>query len=256
MAPAYRTHSPTKPRPEPHRSAHTKPGRAKFPSVSKFFRRFRFRVGSPVRFRRRWRESGCAMWVHAGPDAVCTPVGDRSSLGRDGRDAALGGGARGGGPGGNGSIRHPAVSAVSGPVSPLRLPGAALAPPRHHAVPHRAGGRGAARALRRPRGRTDRGPWADPGARFTALFEALVIDWLREASFTAVARRLALAGGRSRASRRGRCAVDWRDGRSRPRGASGSTRRPFANATSTSRWSMIWIATACCRSAMTARRPP
>jgi transposase len=35
-------------------------------------------------------------------------------------------------------------------------------------------------------------PWANPGARFTALFEALVIDWLREASFTAVARRLVL----------------------------------------------------------------
>jgi len=51
-------------------------------------------------------------------------------------------------------------------------------------------------------------PWADPGARFTALFEALVIDWLREASFTAVARRLSLswgqvAGIQARAVRRG-----------------------------------------------------
>jgi transposase len=29
-------------------------------------------------------------------------------------------------------------------------------------------------------------PWSDPKSRFTALFEALVIDWLKEASFTAV----------------------------------------------------------------------
>lgn len=33
-------------------------------------------------------------------------------------------------------------------------------------------------------------PWAEPGAGFTALFEALVIDWLREASISAVARQL------------------------------------------------------------------
>jgi len=50
-------------------------------------------------------------------------------------------------------------------------------------------------------------PWADPGSRFTALFEALVIDWLREASFTAVARQLSLsweqaAGAEGRAVRR------------------------------------------------------
>jgi transposase len=36
-------------------------------------------------------------------------------------------------------------------------------------------------------------PWAEPGARFTALFEALVIDWLHEASLAAVARRLQLS---------------------------------------------------------------
>lgn len=35
-------------------------------------------------------------------------------------------------------------------------------------------------------------PWAEPGSRFTALFERVVIDWLREASFSAVARRLGL----------------------------------------------------------------
>ena len=36
-------------------------------------------------------------------------------------------------------------------------------------------------------------PWSDPGSRFTALFEALVIDWLKEASFFAVARQLSLS---------------------------------------------------------------
>ena len=35
-------------------------------------------------------------------------------------------------------------------------------------------------------------PWSDAGSRFTALFEALVIDWLGEASMSAVARRLDL----------------------------------------------------------------
>lgn len=35
-------------------------------------------------------------------------------------------------------------------------------------------------------------PWAAPGARFTALFEALVIDWLQAANLTAVARQLGL----------------------------------------------------------------
>lgn len=33
-------------------------------------------------------------------------------------------------------------------------------------------------------------PWAEPGSGFTALFEALVIDWLHEASISAVARQL------------------------------------------------------------------
>jgi transposase len=35
-------------------------------------------------------------------------------------------------------------------------------------------------------------PWSDPGSRFKALFERVVIDWLKEASFSAVARRLGL----------------------------------------------------------------
>jgi len=36
-------------------------------------------------------------------------------------------------------------------------------------------------------------PWSDPGSRFTALFEALVIDWLREANVSAISRRLGLS---------------------------------------------------------------
>ncbi len=36
-------------------------------------------------------------------------------------------------------------------------------------------------------------PWAEPYSGFTALFEALVIDWLREATLSAVSRRLGLS---------------------------------------------------------------
>ncbi|MCC6144742.1 MAG: ISL3 family transposase [Candidatus Hydrogenedentes bacterium] len=51
-------------------------------------------------------------------------------------------------------------------------------------------------------------PWAEPGSRFTALYEAMVIDWLQEASFQAVARQLRLswdevAGIQARAVARG-----------------------------------------------------
>lgn len=51
-------------------------------------------------------------------------------------------------------------------------------------------------------------PWGEPGSRFTALFEALVIDWLKEASIAAVARQLGLTwhevdGVMARAVRRG-----------------------------------------------------
>jgi transposase len=51
-------------------------------------------------------------------------------------------------------------------------------------------------------------PWAEPGARFTLLFERLAIAWLREATPTAVARRLGLSwdearGIMARAVRRG-----------------------------------------------------
>jgi transposase len=51
-------------------------------------------------------------------------------------------------------------------------------------------------------------PWSEPGSGFTALFEALVIDWLREATIQAVARQLGLSwdevdGVMQRAVRRG-----------------------------------------------------
>jgi transposase len=36
-------------------------------------------------------------------------------------------------------------------------------------------------------------PWSEPDSGFTALFEALVIDWLKEASIAAVSRRLGLS---------------------------------------------------------------
>ena len=36
-------------------------------------------------------------------------------------------------------------------------------------------------------------PWAEPGSGFTALFEALVIDWLRETTISAVSRQLSLS---------------------------------------------------------------
>jgi transposase len=36
-------------------------------------------------------------------------------------------------------------------------------------------------------------PWAEPGSGFTALYEALVIDWLKEASIQAVSRQLQLS---------------------------------------------------------------
>jgi transposase len=51
-------------------------------------------------------------------------------------------------------------------------------------------------------------PWAEPGSRFTAMFEALVIDWLLEASLLAVARQLQMTwdevdGVQGRAVKRG-----------------------------------------------------
>ena len=57
--------------------------------------------------------------------------------------------------------------------------------------------------------KTVRVPWAEKGSRFTLLFERLAIAWLKEATPTAVARRLGLTwdearGIQERAVRRGR----------------------------------------------------
>ena len=38
-------------------------------------------------------------------------------------------------------------------------------------------------------------PWGEAGSRFTAMFEAVVIDWLRETSISAVGRNLGLSWG-------------------------------------------------------------
>lgn len=51
-------------------------------------------------------------------------------------------------------------------------------------------------------------PWAEPGSQFTALFEALAIDWLQQANVSAVAKRLRISwdqasGIMERAVRRG-----------------------------------------------------
>lgn len=56
--------------------------------------------------------------------------------------------------------------------------------------------------------KTVRVPWAEPGSRFTLLFERLAISWLRESTPSAVARRLSLSwdeaeGIMQRAVRRG-----------------------------------------------------
>lgn len=51
-------------------------------------------------------------------------------------------------------------------------------------------------------------PWSEPGSRYTALFEALVIDWLKEATIKAVAQQMKLSwnaidGIQQRAVKRG-----------------------------------------------------
>ena len=82
-------------------------------------------------------------------------------------------------------------------------------------------------------------PWADAQARFTALFEAMVIDWLQVASFAAVARQCRLswdqvAGHPGAGGAAG--AVAARGGRGAARSA--STRRRFNGGTNTSPSSM------------------
>lgn len=73
-------------------------------------------------------------------------------------------------------------------------------------------------------------PWSAPGSRFTALMEALVIDWLKEASISAGARMLHLSWDEvdGRLLSVG-CAIEARSGQS----ASVSTRPRFRSATNT-----------------------
>ena len=56
-------------------------------------------------------------------------------------------------------------------------------------------------------------PWAEPGSRFTALFEALAIDWLRAASQQAVADRLSLSWDEVHAIQERAVSAGWKDGR-------------------------------------------
>ena len=65
-------------------------------------------------------------------------------------------------------------------------------------------GRGAAGALCQARGPAGAGAVGAGHSRFTALFEAMVIDWLRVASFAAVARQCRLSWTRWRGCRNGR----------------------------------------------------
>ena len=72
-------------------------------------------------------------------------------------------------------------------------------------------------------------PWAEPGSGFTALFEALVIDWLKETTVAAVARQLglswnAIAGIQRRAVARGLARREHRELLAAGRSEAGSSR--------------------------------
>ena len=79
-------------------------------------------------------------------------------------------------------------------------------------------------------------PWSEGRSRFTVLFEALVIDWLREAAISAVAQQMGLSwddvdGIMQRAVQRG---LERREVQAPQRiGASAWTRRRSRNAMST-----------------------
>ena len=65
-------------------------------------------------------------------------------------------------------------------------------------------------------------PWADRGSRFTAMFEMLVISWLKEASISAVAELFGLSwnvidGIMKRAVRRGVKRQSFEEGRGLPK---------------------------------------
>ena len=56
-------------------------------------------------------------------------------------------------------------------------------------------------------------PWAEPGSRFTALFEGLVIDWLKEASVSAVTRLLRVSWDEASGIMERAVARGWRERR-------------------------------------------
>lgn len=60
-------------------------------------------------------------------------------------------------------------------------------------------------------------PWSDAGSRFTALFEALVIDWLGEASFSAGRASFLSAGTKLLESRSEQFVGAWLEERSSDR---------------------------------------
>ena len=77
--------------------------------------------------------------------------------------------------------------------------------------------------------------WAEANARFTALFEALVIGWLKEASISAVAEMLGLAGMRWPVFNSAQSNGGLHAGENSRWSTSGLTRPRFRSATSTSR---------------------
>jgi transposase len=78
--------------------------------------------------------------------------------------------------------------------------------------------------------RTVRVPWAEPGWRFTLLFERLAIAWLKEAPPAAVSRRLGLTWDEARGIQE---RAVWRGGRVSLWRGWGSMRRAFSSGTST-----------------------
>ncbi len=52
-------------------------------------------------------------------------------------------------------------------------------------------------------------PWTEPGSGFTALFERLAIDWLKEANIKAVSEQMGLGWAQLTASCNGRSDADW-----------------------------------------------
>jgi hypothetical protein len=70
-------------------------------------------------------------------------------------------------------------------------------------------------------------PWAGPGSQFTALFERLAIDLLRECSTTGAVGLLRVTGTRAGGSRHARSSGGWPAAVRRSLAALGSTRRPL-----------------------------